>query len=571
MKRLTPISLTALLCLVTVLPAFAKADTEPYLLLIDSLLTRQKEFEITKLQRIDDLKEKRSRARTVDELFALNENLTDEYSTYRADSALEYIEYNLSIAEKENKPTWKARALLGKASLLSGAGLLNEAHAALRQINSGLLTDDILLDYYGQMMNLYNHLGNYAGGGQPSSQYYAKERSYKDSIMSIIDPSHPDFLWYKGWYMLGKDKNDNTVIPALKKKLDSAQFDSRQDAKNAYILSRLYKYKGDTENAKKYMALSAIADIRTANAEIASMKELAEILFKDNDIDRAYRYINYSLGQAKAFPNRVRIVGHIDSLDRINKAYQEKSRRQENRIRIGLILVCILALVLIATIVIIIKQNGKLKRQGNNLDETNKKLNVHINKLSSARTQLAEANQKLKELNADLKTKNEELHEANYVKEEYIGYVFTLCSDNIRKLDNLRKGIHTKAVAGKLKDIERMTSSNTIMKDELKEFYNSFDTIFLHIYPDFVKDFNELLQEGKEIVPKEGELLNTELRIYALVRLGITDSVKIAEFLHCSPQTVYNNRFRVRNKARVEKEQFAETVRTLGKFVDKAI
>lgn len=571
MKRLSSLSLISIICIFTILPAYAKADTEPYILLIDSLLTRQKDFEIAKLQRIDDLKEKRSQARSVEELFALNENLTDEYSTYRADSALEYIEYNLRIADDENNPAWKARTLLSKASLLSGTGLLNEAHAALKQINSGLLTDDIRMDYYGQMMYLYNHLGNYARGGNTSNQYYARERAYKDSIMSIIDPSHPDFLWYKGWYVLGRDKNDNTVIPALKKKLESAQFNSRQDAKNAYILSRLYKYKGDTENAKKYMALSAIADIRTANAEIASMKELAEFLFKENDIDRAYRYINYSLEQAKAFPNRVRIVGHIDSIDRINKAYQEKTLRQENRIRITLILVCILALVLIATIVIIIKQNGKLKRQGHNLDETNKTLNVHINNLSSARSQLAEANRKLKELNTDLTNKNDELHEANYVKEEYIGYVFTLCSDNIRKLDNLRKGIHTKAVAGKLKDIERLTSSNTIMKDELKEFYHSFDTIFLHIYPDFVKDFNELLQEGKEIVPKEGELLNTELRIYALVRLGITDSVKIAEFLHCSPQTVYNNRFRVRNKARVPKEKFAETVRTLGKFVDQAL
>ena len=104
------------------------------------------------------------------------------------------------------------------------------------------------------------------------------------------------------------------------------------------------------------------------------------------------------------------------------------------------------------------------------------------------------------------------------------------------------------------------------MKDELREFYRSFDTVFLHIYPDFVNDFNSLLQDDKRIVPKEGELLNTELRIYALVRLGITDSVKIADFLHCSAQTVYNNRFKVRNKAIIDKKDFAEAVRTLGKF-----
>lgn len=106
-------------------------------------------------------------------------------------------------------------------------------------------------------------------------------------------------------------------------------------------------------------------------------------------------------------------------------------------------------------------------------------------------------------------------------------------------------------------------------RDELKDFYRSFDTVFLHIYPDFVSDFNSLLQDDKHITPKEGELLNTELRIYALVRLGITDSIKIAEFLHCSPQTVYNNCFRVRNKALVPKKNFAEAVRTLGKFMER--
>ena len=142
---------------------------------------------------------------------------------------------------------------------------------------------------------------------------------------------------------------------------------------------------------------------------------------------------------------------------------------------------------------------------------------------------------------------------------------FTICSNYIGKLEELKKNIHLKVVTKKYKEIEASTA-NFDMKDELKEFYQSFDSVFLHLYPTFVNDFNSLLQEDKRISLREGELLNTELRIYALVRLGITDSVKIAEFLHCSPQTVYNNRFRVRSKAIIPKEDFAETVRTLGKF-----
>ena len=119
---------------------------------------------------------------------------------------------------------------------------------------------------------------------------------------------------------------------------------------------------------------------------------------------------------------------------------------------------------------------------------------------------------------------------------------------------------------GQFDEVKQMTAGSTIVQSELKEFYHSFDALFLHVYPDFVDDFNAFLLPEEQIVLKEGELLNTELRIYALVRLGINDSVKIADFLHCSPQTVYNNRLRTRNKAAIPKESFAEVVRSLGKM-----
>ena len=152
------------------------------------------------------------------------------------------------------------------------------------------------------------------------------------------------------------------------------------------------------------------------------------------------------------------------------------------------------------------------------------------------------------------------------MKEEYIGYVFSICSNYINKLDEYRKNINRKIKTNQIDEVKAMTDRPTMAQKELKEFYKNFDAIFLHVYPSFVSDFNELLLPEERIVLKEGELLNTELRIYALVRLGINDSVKIAEFLHCSPQTVYNNRLKVRNKAIVPKEQFAETVRLLGKM-----
>lgn len=316
------------------------------------------------------------------------------------------------------------------------------------------------------------------------------------------------------------------------------------------------------------MTISAISDVRMVNAEISSLEDLAKIMFEHGDIDRAYKYIYYSLNKAIAYPNRVKAYGITNTLNTINKAYQERGLKQQQRTRFFLILVCILAAILTASIFTIIIQNSRLRRQRHNLDAANKSLNNNVVKLSTAQQQLNEANEQLKQLNSDLKLKNEELNEANYVKEEYIGYIFTICSSYISKLENLKRTIHIKAVTKKYKEIESETA-DLDMKDELRDFYQSFDSIFLHIYPNFVNDFNSLLQDDKKIIPREGELLNTELRIYALVRLGITDSVKIAEFLHCSAQTVYNNRFRVRNKAIIPKKDFAEAVRTLGTYVER--
>lgn len=544
---------------------------------LDSLIERRNDIERAKLIRIAELRQKLNGAQSASDRYMFTNMLAGEFFPYNSDSAKKYIDQSIAIAERAGNTEWLTRNKIRKASLLTGSGLLKEALDIMSTIDRKDVSKELLTEYYGQMIYLYSHLGNYAGGDE-ASDYYMRERVYKDSIMAVIDSTHPEYLWYRGWDILGTDKSTADVIGALKRKLAGSGLDAHQDAKDAYILARLYQQDGNIDSAKKYMALSAIVDVRTANAEIASLEELAKLMFENGngDIDHAYHYINYSLNKAISYPNRVRAFGISETIDSINKAWQERNRRSQNRTTLFLVLVCILATVLAVTIGIIIVQNRRLRLHRRSLDTANKKLTGNVAELSEAHKQLNEANTRLNEANArltalndDLKVKNDELSEANYVKEEYIGYIFTICSDYIGKLEEFRKNIHMKAMTRKFKDIVDETSSTDMMKDELREFYRSFDTIFLHIYPDFVNDFNALLQDDKRIIPKEGELLNTELRIYALVRLGITDSVKIAEFLHCSPQTVYNNRFRVRNKALVPKKDFAEEVRKLGKFSDR--
>lgn len=567
MKKTLYLILLLVLC-ICVSSSCSRGDDEPSadILSLDSLIDRRDEFDRKKILRVSDLRHRLSSAGTPDERFTLNAQLYDEYLTYNSDSAMKYIDANLDIARRSGNIERLNSSLIKKSYLQAAIGLLREAESLLDTVDRSKLTREQLVEYYGQKIYLYSHMGNYTGG--ETNEYYAKERSYKDSIMTVISPDHPEYLWYRAWDVIGTDRNDPDLNETMRRRLEHSSKDTRRDAMDAYVLARLYQQAGDEANSRKYMVLSAMIDVKIANAEIASLDDLAKIMFAngEGDIDRAYRYINFSLDKAISYPNRGRAFGIMQTLDSVSKAYQERNHRQQLRTNLFLTLVCLLSAVLAMTIAIIIKQNRRLMRQGRNLDSTNKQLNRNLRELSDAQAQLAEANTKLKELNADITRKNDELTEANYVKEEYIGYVFTICSNYIRKLEEFRKSIHVKAKTHKYREIEDETAGVDNMKDELREFYRSFDTVFLHIYPDFVNDFNSLLQDDKRIVPKEGELLNTELRIYALVRLGITDSVKIADFLHCSAQTVYNNRFKVRNKAIIDKKDFAEAVRTLGKF-----
>ena len=220
---------------------------------------------------------------------------------------------------------------------------------------------------------------------------------------------------------------------------------------------------------------------------------------------------------------------------------------------------------LIFLTIVVVNRSRRLSRSQSELKKANVRLNSNLVELSQAREQQQQTLDELRLANDKIGQINLALKEANYVKEECIGATFALCSTYIDKLDAFRKTVGRLVRANMWSELREEVSGPAVSTDDLKQFYKSFDTLFLSIYPDFVKDFNELLRPEEQISVKPGEL-NTELRIYALVRLGINDSVKIASLLHCSPQTVYNNRLRTRNKAAGSKDSFAEAVKSLGKF-----
>lgn len=555
-------------------PAYACADTSKHALeenrkllhSLDSLLEQQDLFVRVKEERIKQLKMQYSRVKDVKELYAMNRMVYLEYRVYDADSALHYINKNIQLAQQTNNRTWEVVSLLEQSFVLTSSGLLTEALKAVSDIQPEELPKNLRSEYFGRLCTLYSRLRDYSSENSQLSEHYNNlQKAFRDSVYLTATPDELRYWNCRAWLYLGTPKIE-PVKQAFEENKQTLSNDSRKYSIATYNLSAIYRSENNDSKYLENLILSAMADIRSVNGDIGSLQEIAEYLFKHGEIDRAYNYILYCSQKAMLFHNRVRIVKMSHLQNQIYKAYQEQSRTQQKRLQASLIAVSFLFLVLIGAFLFIRKQMRRLKEANLKLDSTNQKLSVNMDALSTAHQRLEEVNMQLKDLNTQLQEVNDQLRESNYVKEEYIGYVFNICSTYISKLEEFRKNINRKLKVGQLEDVKAMTDSSATASNELKEFYQNFDTIFLHLYPDFVDDFNALLLPEERIELKEGELLNTELRIHALIRLGITDSVKIADFLHCSAQTVYNNRLRTRNKSIIPKEDFINAVKKLGKY-----
>lgn len=555
-------------------PAYVCADTSKHALeenrkllhSLDSLLEQQDLFVRVKEERIKQLKMQYSRVKDVKELYAMNRMVYLEYRVYDADSALHYINKNIQLAQQTNNRTWEVVSLLEQSFVLTSSGLLTEALKAVSDIQPEELPQNLRSEYFGRLCTLYSRLRDYSSENSQLSEHYNNlQKAFRDSVYLTATPDELRYWNCRAWLYMGTPEIE-PVKQAFEENKQTLSNDSRKYSIVTYNLSAIYRSENNESKYLENLILSAMADIRSVNGDIGSLQEIAEYLFKHGEIDRAYNYILYCSQKAMLFHNRVRIVKMSHLQNQIYKAYQEQSRTQQKRLQASLIAVSFLFLVLIGAFLFIRKQMRRLKEANLKLDSTNQKLSVNMDALSTAHQRLEEVNIQLKDLNTQLQEVNDQLRESNYVKEEYIGYVFNICSTYISKLEEFRKNINRKLKVGQIEDVKAMTDSSATASNELKEFYQNFDTIFLHLYPDFVGDFNALLLPEERIELKEGELLNTELRIHALIRLGITDSVKIADFLHCSAQTVYNNRLRTRNKSIIPKEDFINAVKKLGKY-----
>lgn len=531
---------------------------------LDSILVQTGELASQKELKIAQLKKKLSNAANFEEEFWINKMLYDESFVFNADSAMKYVDRNIQIATELKKKDWQDEWLINRSFMFAATGLLKEADEVLEKVDSTSLSDGLKLSYYYQRSYLYSHLGQYMGDQkQVNNKYYNEFENANKHMLALVRPKDPLYWWCVA--SCNELSPEDSLFSALENVVLSSHHNTRLDAMNAYGLSNMYKRLGDKEKTMIYLIYSAMADLRVCNRDIASLQELSSLLYDAGDIDRAYAYMNYCLKAALLYPNRVRIINISTELDKIYANYQQRDIRWRNSLQNYLYVVTFFSIILVLALIGLYRQTKKMRKSRTELDSVNHSLNQHVVELSQMHKQLALANQELQNLNELLRSANQKLQESNDVKEEYIGYVFSICSNYISKLDEYRKNINRKLKTGQFEEARQLTDNSSLTQNELKDFYANFDAIFLRVYPDFVADLNSLLRPEEQILLKDASELNTEVRIYALVRLGINDSVKIADFLHCSPQTVYNHRLRMRNKAIIPKDKFAEAVRLLGR------
>ena len=543
------------------------SQTESWLLRLDSVIQQRQVFDAMKSKRLSEMYKKKESLRSTSEILSFNTQMYDEYYVFDSDSAMNCVVQNLKIAQQTNNEPLIHEWRIKQSFVLAATGLLKESLDVMESLDVSRLSNENKIAYYNQMVYLYGHFGQYTGTGELQDYYIELERQYNDSLHAIVTPSDPQYLWFDVWYLIGKGQQD-VLKEQLQNKVSQSSLTTRYDAMAAYALARVYKENGNEDMFVRCLAMSGIADIRASNKDVASLQELAEFLVDQGEIIRAYNYINVCLQISQEYRNRVRAVSISRVYDRILQAFLDRDMDQRARLKkTNVALISLLVLLAIA-IVFVVSSLLRLRKSRYRLHEVNKELKRRRSEIASANQHLKEANESLIDVNEKMKKANEQLRESNLVKEEYVGYVFAICSNYISKLEEFRKDINRKAKAKMLKEILSMTDKETVVQDELKEFYQNFDAIFLRLYPTFVEDFNALLNPEERIVPRKGELLNTDLRIYALVRLGINDSVKISEFLHCSPQTIYNNRLKVRNKSKLSKTEFTEALRKIGCATD---
>ena len=500
-----------LISLVTVLTALAglqgaQAADDIYQK-IDEAITRSPEYVARHELKIGEVRRALSAETTPTGRFQSNYRLYELYKPFVSDSAMFFLRQCINLADENKWSDEAARCRSLLAIRCSNIGMYDEAICLLDSILPQSMTDSLALGTYYEAYNtVYSELQYYTRLPEMQARYLSLAQEYEQQMFRYLPPTHETCFLRREQKAQGEGRLEESM------QINDAWLKSVEEGSHPYALVALYRYieyklQRDTVQMMHWLTESVLADIRNAAMDQGSMWELANELMLRGDIDRASQYISFTSDCANRYGSRQRNWQIAPLLSHIAKEYKSQSERTTHQLWVAVAIVSILALLLLGVLFFLHRHR---------------------------------------------------------VKEEYIGRFMSLCSQYIDKLDNYRKMVNKKMKNKELEDLFRLSKSTELKEKELEELYENFDTVFLHLFPNFVDDFNALLAPEAQVRPKEENRLTTEMRIFALIRLGIEDSSKIAEFLHYSVNTIYNYRARIKNGALGNREHFERTVKELG-------
>lgn len=516
------------------------------------IYTREKEAVIDKLRT--------QLAKTTDkrERLNLSNKLINEYEAFVSDSALNYISISQQLADELGDRHELTRLQIKKADIASHAGLFSEAHTMLRCVNRADLDSTLLPYYYAAYCSLYQYETEYLPEGEYSARKGNLRDLYTDSLIRVTPKNTFDYLinWSSQQINQG---NHELARRELESNLAKYKSGDREYSIIASILAYLYKTENNKDLYHKYLAITVISDIQGAVKENMAIRELATEVFEDGDIDRANRYLKVSFDDANFYSARMRNAQSSRMLPVIDKAYDSRQHELQSRLTISLIVISALFLIVMFGVFMIKMQMKRISVANLEIGKRNEELSEMSGRLKEVNNELEKTNEALEKSNSALERSNQELKNSGRITEEYAGLFMEYCSLNINDLQKYHTALRKLAVQGNVKGILKKLDTNDVAADTLKTFYSKFDEAILNIYPQFVEKVNALLRPESSLTLKSGEKLNTELRILALMRIGINDSEKIAEFLRCSLATVYTYRSKMKKKA-LRPEEFEREI-----------
>ena len=536
-----------LLLLVPSVQGCADDDIDALLLRLDSAVANREVYRQRHEQRIRLLKTELEQAQWPDLRVDLALRLAHTYGAYKNDSALAYLHRSISMAEELGDQALAGRCRAALVQQCSNVLLVSEGVNTLNKINPRLLDASGMTAYLRAAGSFYGVLASQTSNPEEREKYGQRADSCIDSLLLLLPPDDIYSMLHRVDRELpdGNLQEARRLIDQWEKKVAP---NSHDEAVMAFYRYEVYECLGDEKEAMRSVIRSALCDVENAVYDEAAIIYLSRILRDKGDTRRALVYMHYAFDVATDFGAQMKNWLMMD-VQSINLQYENQLKEINHKRLLTTIAFGLLSAITLCLLFFFNRQRLALKR-------SNQKIN-------SINDELQEINQNLSLLNRQKDQTNEQLNESNIIKEEYIGMFFGLCVSYIEQQENYRKTVNKLVRNHQIDDIFRLTKSSDSDSETYSGLYEKFDQVFLSLFPQFVEQFNSLLQESSRIEVKPYHL-NTPLRIYALIRLGISDSTKISRFLNLANSTVYNYRVKYRNAALVNRNAFEEAIKQLG-------